>query len=312
MRVLIHLESPHLTFRITPLQLDRLRANLPEHELVRVTSEEELLDGLVSANAVVAWKFEAEWYARAPHLSTVFTPSAGKELIAADPTGRVATRFGTFHGPIMAESLLGMILFNNRRFDVALQAQAQHRWDRSPFEGTVGLSEQVVLIIGLGAIGRHCARLLRACGATVHGLRRDSSAAAIAASPDVQRVFAPNELLEALTHAAHVVCILPSDTGTDGIIGRAALAAMRRDAYLYNLGRGNAIDTEALADALRSGRIRGAFLDVVPEEPLSWSSPLWSVPNLHLTPHASAMRSDYLDRYFDELCTHLSAETRPG
>jgi phosphoglycerate dehydrogenase-like enzyme len=81
---------------------------------------------------------------------------------------------------------------------------------------------------------------------------------------------------------------------------------MKPNAVVYNLGRGNAIDPEALVAALRQRRIAGAFLDVVPEEPLPAVSPLWSVPNLYLTPHASAISRDYLDLYFDELAGELA------
>jgi phosphoglycerate dehydrogenase-like enzyme len=81
---------------------------------------------------------------------------------------------------------------------------------------------------------------------------------------------------------------------------------MQPSACVYNLGRGNTIDPEALRGALAQGHIRGAFLDVVPEEPLPVDSPLWSAPNLYLTPHASAISAEYLDLYFDELARQLS------
>jgi phosphoglycerate dehydrogenase-like enzyme len=106
--------------------------------------------------------------------------------------------------------------------------------------------------------------------------------------------------------ADHVACVLPGDTGTDSLLDAAAFARMKRSAYVYNLGRGNAIDAQALVSALNSGQIAGAFLDVVPEEPLPADSPLWDVPNLYLTPHASAIQAEYLDLYFEELGPELA------
>ena len=81
---------------------------------------------------------------------------------------------------------------------------------------------------------------------------------------------------------------------------------MKPAACVYNLGRGNAIDGAALCAALERGQLAGAFLDVVHEEPLPASSPLWTAPNLYLTPHASAISSEYLDLYFEELAGQLA------
>ena len=108
-------------------------------------------------------------------------------------------------------------------------------------------------------------------------------------------------LADALALADHVACLLPSDTGTDRLLDARAFEHAKPSAYVYNLGRGNAIDIAALQTALHQGRLGGAFLDVLPEEPLPADSPLWTTPNLYLTPHASAVRADYLDLYFAEL-----------
>ena len=121
-----------------------------------------------------------------------------------------------------------------------------------------------------------------------------------------RRVFSAEQRLKALAGADHVVCVLPSDTGTDRFLDAAAIASLPERAVVYNLGRGNAIDAEALCDALHRGRVAGAFLDVVPEEPLPESSPLWRAPNLYLTPHASAIGADYLDLYIEELAVEMS------
>lgn len=303
MRMLIHLENPVRAFRVTEEQVQRLAARLPGHAITRVEHERELLARLPDADAVVVWNFLAEWYARAPNLRDVYTPAAGRELIAPDPRGRVRLHFGAFHGAIMAESLLAMMLFMKRRLDVAVRAQQQRIWDRQPYETTQPLRGDTALIIGFGAIGRACARLLRPLGVTVHGLRRTPAAV----EPDADRMFGPDELLEAVALADHVVCILPGDTGTTGLLSRPAFERMKPTAFVYNLGRGNAIDADALCAALRQGRIQGAFLDVFPEEPLPDTSPLWDVPNLHVTPHASAVRADYLDLYFEELVGKLAA-----
>jgi D-2-hydroxyacid dehydrogenase (NADP+) len=103
-----------------------------------------------------------------------------------------------------------------------------------------------------------------------------------------------------------VVCVLPGDTGTDHFLDALAFECMRPSACVYNLGRGNAIDADSLCRALARGRIAGAFLDVQAQEPVPPDSPLWTAPNLYLTPHCSAISADYLDLYFVELAAELA------
>ncbi|HEY8520799.1 MAG TPA: D-2-hydroxyacid dehydrogenase [Gammaproteobacteria bacterium] len=297
MRIVVHLEHEVPAFTPSPRQAEALRQALAAHDVRICRDRDAFFEGLPAAEAAVVWEFAPEWYERAPALRHVFTPAAGRERVAADPRGRVVPTYGTFHGRIMAESLLAMIGFVSRRFGAALDAQRRHAWDRAPYLRLARLAGQTVLIVGYGHIGRHCGRLLKAVGMRVHALKRDVSVG----TEGADRVFAPAELHAALPHADHVVCILPGDTGTDGLIDREAFARMKPGAAVYNIGRGNAIDAGALEEALRAGRIAAAFLDVLPEEPLPPGSPLWSVPNLIITPHVSALTADYLDLYFEEL-----------
>lgn len=304
--MLIHLSNPVPAFEPSVRQHLELPARLAPHVVTRVDTEAEFLAALPQADAVVVWRFRAEWYARAPRLRHVFTPSAGRELFEADPSGRAERHFGHFHGALMAESLVAMVTFMNRNLGAALAARAARRWDRGPFSGRRRLAGQVALIIGYGSIGQCCGALLSALGMRVHALRRDPSKPC----PGASRVFGSAQRLEALAGADHVVCVLPSDTLTDHFLDGEAFAHMAPSACVYNLGRGNAIDAGALLEALEQGRLAGAFLDVVPEEPLPESSPLWRAPNLYLTPHASAIGADYLDLYFDELAHELAGLAR--
>lgn len=299
--LLVYLPNTVSVFTPSASQLRELARELSSYRVVSVESEAEFLARLPEAEVAVVWQFSAHWYARATRLRHVCTPAAGRELVALDTSARVRVHFGTFHGAIMAESLLGMMLFMKRRFGTALEAQRARRWDRTSYVDSRPLAGEVALIVGFGRIGKLCARLLRGLGVTVHGLRRSPQP-----DPDAERVFGADRLLEALPLADHVVCILPSDTGTDDLLGGMAFERMKPSAFVYNLGRGNAIDAGALSDALRAGKIAGAFLDVLPEEPLPAESPLWDVPNLYFTPHVSAVRSDYLDCYFRELAGLLA------
>jgi phosphoglycerate dehydrogenase-like enzyme len=302
MRIAVYLPNPVSVFQASPQQLATLRKLLHRHTVTTPSSEAELLSALPDTDAVVVWRFDAGWYSRSSRLKHVFTPAAGRENVTPDPEGRVRVHMGAFHGHIMAESLLAMILSMNRRLGAAGQAQRARVWDRARYETVQPLRGQTVLIVGYGHIGQHAARVLRAVGMVACGLKRDITTG----TEDLDRVYGAGDLLEAVAAADHIVCILPSDTDTDHMLGRAAFHHTKSTACVYNLGRGNAIDADELVAALTDGRVAGAFLDVTPEEPLPRDSELWSTPNLYLTPHASAIRTDYLDLYFEELAAMIA------
>lgn len=303
MQVLVWLPNAVSAFQLDEGQLARLRARFPHCEFVPCASSDELCARLPDARAALVWSFEARWYHLGPKLEFVATPAAGRERVAPDPEGRVRSVHGAFHGKIMAETLLGMMLFWSRRFDRALRDRAARRYDRDQFSTTRRLAGQTALIVGYGPLGRECAARLKQLGLRVLGVKRN---AAVDPAP-ADAVFPATELHALLPSADHVIVTLPSDTGTDHVFDREAFAAMRPEAYFYNLGRGNAVRESALAEALEQGRIAGAFLDVFEREPLPADSPLWTANHLAFLPHASAISSEYLDLWFDELAPELSA-----
>ena len=301
MKVVLWLPHSIRAFEPQPEQLARWRARFPQHQLLVVEEQTAFLRELADAEAALVWRFSAAWYEHAPRLRFVATPAAGREQLEPDPSGHVRCVHGSFHGKIMAESLLGMLLFFARRFDLAVADQRAHRYERAQYATTRPLSGQSALIVGYGALGRECARLLKAVGLRVVGVKRH---------PDVDfgpadSVHAIAELPRLLPVADHVIVTLPGDTGADHLFDAAAFAAMRPGAGFYNLGRGNAVDEAALLQALQSGALGHAFLDVFEREPLPVDSPLWDAPNLALTPHASAISAEYLELWFEELAAEL-------
>ncbi|HEX2871796.1 MAG TPA: D-2-hydroxyacid dehydrogenase [Polyangiaceae bacterium] len=302
MKLVLSLPHSIRAFEPQAEQLARWRARYPQHQLVVARAEAEFLRQLADADGALVWRFAAAWYELAPRLRFVATPAAGREKVQPDPSGRVRAVHGSFHGKIMAESLLGMLLFFARRFDFASADQRVRRYERDQYSPTRRLAGQRALIVGYGALGRECARLLKAVGLHVVGVKRQ---AAVDPAP-ADAVFALQDLPRLLPEADHVIATLPADTGTDHLFDDAAFAAMRPSAGFYNLGRGNAVDETALLRALNTGSIAHAFLDVFEREPLPNDSPLWSAPNLALTPHASAVNAEYLDLWVDELAGELS------
>lgn len=303
MKVVVFLEHPIRAFAVQPEQLAALAARHPRHSFVKVTDEASFLRELPDAGAALVWRFPASFYPHGPKLRFVATPAAGRERLDPDPAGRVKSVHGSFHGKIMAESLLGMMLYFSRRLDLSVADQRERRYLRDQYSSTRRLSGQTALVVGYGPLGRECARLLKTMGLRVIGVKRN---AAVDAAP-ADAVVPAEQLLSVLPEADHVVLTLPSDTGTDHLFSDEAFAAMRPSAALYNLGRGNAVDEAALVRALASNELRCAFLDVFEREPLPDDSPLWTTPNLAFTPHSSAISREYLDLWFEELDSELKA-----
>lgn len=296
--LLIHLHNTVDAFACKARHIDQIRQSLPDLRLTVAEGTRDFLEKLPEADCALVWVFKPEWYAGAPKLKALFTPAAGHDWVAADPAGRVKTLYGSFHGRIMRESLLSMMLYFNRKIGKTLADQHSRVWGRLGYNDCVTLFNQRVLIIGFGALGRSMAELLKTLGARVTAVRRNS--AGFESSHNVDRVISFDKLEEELPHADHLVFVLPGGEQTDNIFTSQHFNAIKPGAYLYNLGRGNCYREEDLVAALQDGPLAGAGLDVFADEPLPAASPLWELPNLLITPHSSAISREYIDLFIQE------------
>ncbi|MEX2610096.1 MAG: D-2-hydroxyacid dehydrogenase [Gemmatimonadota bacterium] len=198
-------------------------------------------------------------------------------------------------GPPMAESALAMMLHFARGLDVAVRAQADGRWSADAWAAGAPareLSGATLVVVALGGVGRELAVRARALGMRVLAVRRSGTD-----GPEGVEVHAGEGALgQVLPHADYLALTLPGTVETRGLIGAAELAALPAGAVVVNVGRGEVLDEGALVQALRSGRLRGAGLDVFATEPLPASSPLWELPNVLLTPHVSATSQRFWER----------------
>lgn len=232
---------------------------------------------------------------QAPRLEWVHSGSAGvgSSITPAMRARRpIFTNSAGLHGPPMAEAVLGMILHFTRGFDLAAPGQRDHAWNTAPFYAADAplreIPELIVGIVGYGGIGREVGQRIEALGGRVLPLRRRST---------------PDERDEVLRESDVIVVTVPDTPDTRHMIGREAFARMKPGALLVNVSRGAVVDEEALVEALRSGRLRGAGLDVFEREPLPGDSPLWSFPNVLVTPHVSPVSRGYWRRQ-TELTAH--------
>ena len=202
--------------------------------------------------------------------------------------GVVVTHSPGANAPEVAEFAFSLLLWSAKRLGALQMQQQQHRWEKLALES---LSDKTLLIVGLGAIGGRLATFAKGFGMRVLGIRQ---AAERVADVDQQGTLA--DLPQFLAAADFVVLALPATPATNGIIDRTALACMQPTATLINIGRGTLIDLSALQEALATGRLYQACLDVLPTEPWPADDPLWDLPNLFLTPHNASSSPLYLPR----------------
>lgn len=201
---------------------------------------------------------------------------------AALERGIQVTNLAGLYGPTIAEHALGMMLVLCRNLHLAQRNQQIRTWDREVMRGVRDLHGQTLAIVGLGNIGQHVARLARAFGMRVLGCRREPRP-----SPDVDLVVGPDQVRTILADAEVVVVAAPLTPASDGLLGPAEFQAMKAGALYINVSRGGVAQESALVDALRTGHLAGAGLDVFAVEPLPRDHPLWSLPNVLISPHYS-------------------------
>lgn len=184
----------------------------------------------------------------------------------------------------IAEHVLARILEHWKRLPELARAQEERTW--SPLYGR-RLAGSVVVVVGLGAIGRAVATRLAALGVEVRVVRRSGAPDPVAAV-----VVGPDGLHAALATADAVVVAVPETSSTVGLIDRTALAALPRGCFVVNVGRGSAVDEDALDAALASGHLGGAALDVFAVEPLPPGSPLWARRGARLSAHCASVPAE--------------------
>lgn len=303
MNALIFLENDVNAFSISDLQFDNLCSKCPSLTFSKAVCEEDILSKLADTDIFITWQFKESWYQLAHHLKAIFTPAAGNDWIQRNPHFSVPVYNGTFHGKIMVESLLGMILYNNRRFNKLIENKLNKTYDRNVESTTSILRNQKIMIIGYGNIGKTVARILKNFGCEIIGVKKTLPSQQ---DPFTDQLLAPDQLLKYLGLADHVITILPNNKTTDNLLGLEHFKAMKRSAFFYNIGRGNCYKEAVLVEALEKGYIAGAGLDVFESEPLPESSKLWDLPQVFIMPHASAICKEYLDLYIDELIPKIS------
>lgn len=299
MRVLIHHDDP------LPLRAI-LSARHPDIEVACCAAYADLPAALAAfrPEAMFGVRFAgSQGYPRraiveSDSLRWVFVGGVGTDHVAPwDPTRLTVSNAAGVAADVMAQYVIAAILSFSMGFPRFAAQQQARQWMQRAMKPVDG---RTLLVIGLGNTGAAVARLAKLLGLRVVAIRANPGPA-----DAVDRVEAPDRLLALLPEADFVVVCLPLSPRTRGLLDETAFAAMKPGAVLIDVSRGGIVSEPALLDALRSGRIEGAALDVFETEPLPESHPLWSLENVILTPHCSSIYDGWDRKAMEMFCDGL-------
>jgi len=232
---------------------------------------------------------KTDFFKDTPNLKWVHSLGTGTDGITDSPhLGKdvIVTATRGIHGVPMSEMAFLMMLAFNRDLRRIERQRNEKKWERYP--GAL-LDQKTVGILGLGAIAEDMAPRFKAFGMKVVGISRTKRAI-----PGFDAVYARSEMLEAVKDLDYFVLLLPLEDDSRNIVDDKVLNAMKPTAFLVNLARGGVLDEDALLRALQQNKIAGAALDALAKEPLPANNPLWSLPNVFVTPHIGGFSDTYV------------------
>lgn len=300
-------------WRPKPAMAEAIRKRWPEMRALHLKNYDELPPELPDTDIFVGYSLRPKQLRDAKKLKWIHSTAAGvAQLMYPElrESGLLVTNpSGIFSVP-MAEHTLGLLLALARNFPDSVRQQDAKRWAQQEIwdkpQHLTELNGQVLLIVGYGSIGREVAKRAKAFDMRVWGVTRSGEGERAYA----EKIVPAARLHEALPQADYVLIAAPETAETKHLMGAAEIAKMKRGAKLINVGRGSLLDEAALIRALETGALSGAALDVAETEPLPQESPLWTAPNLLITPHTSGVSDrlwsrqthilmELLERWFD-------------
>ncbi len=283
----------------------KLQAAFPALQVQEAYEKAAFARALEDADILWGWCNRAEFLG-APRLRWIQAPSTGvngfmeiPELVASEV---LLTNARGAHGASLADQTMAMLLFFSRGLGASFRMQQQHHWASVELRNNLRVLAGATLgIIGFGVIGRAVAR--RAAGFDMRIVAVDLYPGD---KPDyVERLEGIEGLTALMAESDYCVVTVPYTPATAGMIGAVEIAQMSDGAFLVGVSRGGIIDERALADALRTGKLAGAALDVFAAEPLPPGSELWDLPNLQLTPHTAGGSQYELEQLYAVMQTNL-------
>ena len=292
-----------LCYPVEPRHLAQIQAAAPQAEIIDA-GQERIDAELPEADIFVGHaKVPVDWdrVLQRGRLKWIQSSAAGLDhcLVPGVVASQiVVTSASGLFAPQVAEQTMALLYGMLRRLPVFFRAAEKREFIRRP---TDDLRGKTVGLVGLGGNGRRIARVLAA--ADVRIIATDHFP--VNPPPEVDQLWPADRLDDLLQAADIVILTLPLNDATRGLIDARRLAMMRAGAYLINVARGQVVVERDLVEALRSGHLAGAGLDVTEVEPLPPESPLWEHPGVIVTPHVGAQSARRVDDTTELVCQNL-------
>jgi phosphoglycerate dehydrogenase-like enzyme len=287
--------------------LDILRSRAPDAEIACCTDYGALADLLDEHRPEMLYTIKFASKSAYPRAAILATPSlrwvsvggSGADHLAPwDPKRLTVTNSAGVGASSMAQYAIAAALHFTLGLPRFAADQRQRRWDSA---GAVGSVEgRTMLILGLGKTGQATARLAKALGMRVLGIRAHPTP-----TQDVDLVLGMDEFPKVLPEADFLLVSIPLTPSTRGLVDQTAFARMKPGAVLIDVSRGHVVRQAALIAALQSDKLAGAALDVFETEPLPPDNPLWGMANVILTPHCSSVYDGWDQRSMTMFCDNL-------
>ncbi|MBO0992422.1 D-2-hydroxyacid dehydrogenase [Bacillus sp. SD088] len=274
--------------------LEEIKQVVPDWKIVASKDSERIQEDLEKAEVVLHWKkaVESTLLERNNQVKWIQTWSAGVNSLPLQKLQQkevVLTSANGVHAYPISETIFALMLGLTRKIDTYVRQQQEKKWQNGGL--ALEIHEKTVGVIGVGAIGQETAKIAKAFGMKVLGVRHSGKP-----NKYIDTMYKPDQLEDVLKQSDFVVITLPLTKETTHMFGEKQFQQMKNSALLINIGRGQIIDQTALLQALRDKEIAGAGLDVFEVEPLPEDNPLWELDNVVITPHTAGATEHYTER----------------
>ncbi|MED4532862.1 D-2-hydroxyacid dehydrogenase [Metabacillus fastidiosus] len=303
-----------ITHDLQDEQLQRIKEIAIDWDIISSREENIWLNHIKDAEIIVGWKKEIAEHAIQPNskLRWFQSWSAGINKLPLESFKElniILTGASGVHASPVSETIFALMLALTRKIDTYVKNQREKKWHHSGL--SLEMHEKTVGIIGVGAIGKETAKISKAFGMRVLGVRHSGKR-----DEYIDEMFKLDELDSIIPLCDYIVITLPLTEETYHLFGAKQFQLMKKSAFFINIGRGNIIVEQELIKALQQKAIAGAGLDVFEKEPLSEDNPLWNLENVIITPHSSGSTEHYAKRVIEDifipnLQSYLSGETLP-
>ena len=283
---------------------------------VLITTDIEKIHKYANEIEIVLGDFPREHLSLLPNLKWFQQFGTGVEWLFNHPELKqqpfILSNCSDGHHDVVADHLMAMLLAVVRNIPSYVKSQSKSTWQHTSLTDCNSLFQlrgKTVLVIGLGSVGLAIIKRLEPFGVNIIGVRKNKNKAV----EGVSKIYGVDELPLAAQQAEITVSCLPRTEQTTHLFGHDFFQSMKKPSFFFNIGRGNSVDETALVEALNSGILNGAAIDVTAEEPLDKNAALWHAKNLLITPHIGGTYDEVIHTWrnvaLDNLRLFMSGDT---